>query len=176
MRSLSSRSGALAVCGLLLLHPGAAWAQDQACSGFNWPVDTELGLMSAADPEAVASGGAIAGVPGKAVLLILKPSRAEALPVVSGVKKQAVGGDSFSGWFKITNIEKAGIYHVSLSRDGWIDVAQNSKLVDSSGFTGKRECTVLRKSVRYELAAGETLVQLVGVPSDTIKVTVRPAN
>jgi len=176
MRTVAIALRAMTCSVALIVAPCASFADDQSCIGFNWPVDTEVGWMSAADADTVQSGATIAAAPAKAVVLTLKPSKSETLPVMSGVKKQAVGGDSFSGWFKIGNIEKAGLYQVSLSRDGWIDVAQNGKLTDSTGFTGRRECAVLRKSVRYELATGETLIQIVGSPTETIKVTIKPAN
>lgn len=175
MRTVGSLVGAMAICvGIALSQP--AFAENQACTGFNWPLETEVGWMSASQSESVQSGGKIAALPGKAITLSLKPSKSETLPVVSGVKKQAVGAESFSGWFTIDNVEKAGLYQVSLSKEGWIDVAQNGKLVDSTGFTGKRECLSLRKSVRYELQPGSALIQVVGVTADNIKVTVKPAN
>jgi hypothetical protein len=176
MRIFAVELSTLACSAILLLVSQSAFAEDQSCSGFSWPLETEVGWMRATDSEAVQSGGTIAALPAKAVTLTLKPSKSEPLPVVSGVKKQVVGTDSFSGWVKIGNLEKAGLYQVSLSREGWIDVAQNGKLIDSTGFTGRRECTVLRKSVRYELSQGETLIQVVGAPVDSIKVTIKPAN
>ena len=165
-----------ACVAFLWLSASVASAEDQACTGFSWPLDKEIGWMSAPESESVQTGGKISALPAKAVTLTLKPSKAEDLAVVSGVKKQAVGTDSFSGWFTIENVDKGGLYQISLSREGWIDVSQNGKLVDSTGFTGRRECTVLRKSVRYELAPGATLIQVVGAPADTIKVTIKQAD
>lgn len=176
MRKSAFGLRALACSVLLLAGVASVRAEDQLCTGFNWPLDTEVAWMGASDGDAVKSGGTVTAVPSKAILLTLKPSNSETLPVVSGVKKQAVGGDSFSGWFKIGNIEKAGLYQISMSRGGWINVAQGGKLVNSTGFTGRKECTILRKSVRYELAAGETLIQVVGAPAEDIKVTVKAAN
>lgn len=166
-----------ALLGVLMLHQAQpAFADDAACTNFNWPLETEIGWMAAADSEVIPSGGTISGVPAKAVTLAMQPSDKLELAVVSGVKKQAVGPNKFSGWFKIANVEKAGLYQVSLSREGWIDVVQAGKLLDSTAFTGRRECSLLRKSVRYELPAGETLIQIVGAPADTIKITVKAAN
>jgi len=170
------RLAALAASGGLLLLASAPGFAQEACTGFKWPVDTEIGWMGAADSEAVATGATIPAPLAKALTLTLKPSKAETLPVVSGVKKQAVGSESFSGWFTIDKIEKAGTYQVSLSQNGWIDVAQDGKLVDSTAFTGNHECKSIRKSVRYELAPGSALIQIVGAPAETIKVTVREAN
>lgn len=170
------RLAALAASGCLLLSVSASGFAQEECTGFNWPLNTEIGWMGAADSEAVATGATVPAPLAKAVTLTLKPSKSETLPVVSGVKKQAVGGESFSGWFTIDKIEKGGTYQVSLSKDGWIDVAQEGKLVDSTAFTGNHECKSIRKSVRYELAPGSALIQIVGAPADIIKVTVREAN
>jgi hypothetical protein len=139
MRTVAIALRAMTCSVALIVAPCASFADDQSCIGFNWPVDTEVGWMSAADADTVQSGATIAAAPAKAVVLTLKPSKSETLPVMSGV-------------------------------------AQNGKLTDSTGFTGRRDCAVLRKSVRYELATGETLIQIVGSPTETIKVTIKPAN
>lgn len=167
---------AVVLGGALLVAGNQHSVADEACAGFKWPLDTELSWMGAPDSDTVQSGGKIAAVPAKALTLNLQPSKSLTLPIESGVKKQAVGNDSYSGWLTIENVATAGLYQVSLSREGWIDVAQDGKLVESNGFTGRRECATLRKSVRYQLAAGSTLIQIVGVPAESVKVTIKPAN
>src|SRR5690606_1889710 len=63
---------------------GSAQAQD-ACSGFKWPVETEMAWVTSPDAEAVKSGGDIAALPARAIELKLEPSPDVKLPVASGV-------------------------------------------------------------------------------------------
>lgn len=154
---------------------GSAQAQD-ACSGFKWPVQTEMAWVTSSDAEAVKSGGDIAALPARAIELKLEPSPDAKLPVASGIKKQAVAPGSFSGWFTLAGVPKPGVYQVSLSHHGWIDLAQNGELIQSTAFTGSKDCKTLRKSVRFEIGAGPVVVQVVGVDVDTIRVTVHEAD
>lgn len=150
---------------------GAAAAE--TCTGFKWSVDTEMGWATAPDVEAVASGGKIALVPVKAIELTLMPSPSVSLPVASDIKKQAVSKDSFSGWFTIDGVTKAGLYQISISNHAWIDVAQKDALVPSTAFSGDKDCKVLRKSVQYELGAGPATIQISGAPETPMKLTIR---
>jgi hypothetical protein len=163
---------AFALLGAMAI-PAAA---QEDCTGFSFPVDTEIAWMKAADSEAVEAGAKLPGLPAKAVTLKLKMTRDIALPVKSGRKKQAIGGGTYSGWFEIARLPKGGLYQISLSHDGWIDAAQNGDLVQSQTFSGRPACKAVRKSVRYELGAGALTVQVAGSPVDAVKVTIREAN
>jgi hypothetical protein len=158
------------------LIPAGPAAAQEGCAGFGFPLDTELAWMTAPDAETIETGAKIPALPAKAVSLKLKLSKDVTLPVKSGQKKQAVPPESYSGWFEITSLPKAGVYQISLSLHGWIDAAQNGELVQSRAFTGSPGCKTLRKSVRYEFGTGPLTVEVVGVPADTLKVTVREAN
>jgi hypothetical protein len=153
-----------------------ATAQEDGCTGFSFPVDTEIAWMKAADSEAVEAGAKMPGLPAKAVTLKLKMTRDIALPAKSGRKRQAIGGATYSGWFEIANLPKSGMYQISLSLEAWIDAVQNGELVQSHSFSGRPACKAVRKSVRYELGAGPAIVQVAGSPVDTVKVTIREAN
>ena len=150
-------------------------AAQEDCTGFSFPVDTEIAWMRAADSEAVEAGAKLPSLPAKAVTLKLKLTREITLPVKSGRKKQAIGSGTYSGWIEIANLPKSGVYQISLSHDGWIDAAQNGELVQSQTFSGRPACKAVRKSVRYELGAGPAIVQVAGSPVETVKVTIREA-
>lgn len=154
---------------------GGAQAQD-ACSGFKWPVETEVAWVTSSDAETVKTGGDLAALPSKAIELKLESSPAVKFPVAPGIKKQALGPNSFSGWLTLAGVPKPGLYQVSLSHHGWIDVAQNGELIQSTAFTGSKDCKTLRKSVRFEIGEGPVVIQVGGVDVDTIKVTVHEAN
>jgi hypothetical protein len=166
----------LALAGGVTLST-AVWAEEQAgCTGFEWPLDTELTWMAGSDDVALESGGEIAAPPAKAISLSLQPSKTVTMPVTPGIKKQAVGADSFSGWFTLTRVQKPGLYQISLSDGAWIDAAQNGALVRSSAFTGQKDCKVIHKSVRFEISSGPVTVQISGAPGQKVRLAIRAAN
>jgi hypothetical protein len=153
---------------------GAASAE--TCTAFKWSVAADLTLMAAPETVTVASGGAIASVPSKAIQLQLEPSPGIKFPAASGIKKQAIPQNSFSGWFKIDAIAKPGLYQITIPDHSWIDVVQNDDLVQSTAFSGDPECKTLRKSVQFELGSGPVIVQIGGSAEKTMKLTVREAD
>ncbi len=160
----------------VLLGPIALSANAQeGCSGFSWPVETEIAWMTSPASEPVESGAQLPGLAAKAIALKLKPSGLVTLPVKSG-KKQPVAPDSYSGWFEIKSLPKNGLYQVTLSHEGWVDAIQNGEPVPSQAFTGKKECKIVRKSVRFKLGAAPVTIEISGAPAETIKVAIREAN
>jgi hypothetical protein len=157
-------------CASLFATPALA-----DCTGFKWPLDTELAWFAAGGDVAAKSGDELADVPAKAIAVTLKPSKTVTLPVSAGVKDAAVGSDTFSGWVSFPAGVKPGLYQVTISADAWIDVVQNGALVHSKGFTGRRECDVVHKSVRYEIAPGPVSIQITGAPSEKVRLTVNEA-
>lgn len=97
------------------------------------------------------------------------------MPVAPGVKSQAIGADTFSGWLTLADI-KPGLYQISVSQNAWIDVAQSGAVLHSKAFTGARECKVLHKSVRFEIGSGPLTIEISGAPAKTVLLTVRAAN
>ncbi len=165
--------GAMAIPAAAQEAPATA---EEGCSGFGWPMATEIAWMSAQDLETFDSGAKMPAPPAKAIAVKLKPSKDVTLPVKSGMKKQAVGPASFSGWMEIASLPKAGLYQISLSHEGWIDAVQNGESVLSHGFTGKKGCKAVHKSVRYELGAGPLTVQISGAPTETVTLAIRELN
>lgn len=148
-------------------------ASAETCTGFKWSVETDMNLMAAPESVSVSTGGAIASVPSKAIQLQLEPSPTVKFPATSGIKKQAIPQDSFSGWFKIEAVAKPGLYQITIPNHSWLDVVQNNELVQSTAFSGDPECKTLRKSVQFELGAGPAIVQIGGSAENAIKLTVR---
>jgi hypothetical protein len=159
----------------LVVTVPAGTASAEGCSGFKWPLDTEIGWLNAGDDVTLKSGDEMPETPAKAIALTLQPAKSVTMPVAAGVKPQAVSADSFSGWFNVAKGVKPGLYQVSLSTNGWIDVIQNGKLVPSKGFTGRQECKAIHKSVRYEIGEGPLSIQISGAPAETVRLTIRAA-
>lgn len=145
------------------------------CQGFSWPLEVELGLMSASS-AAVENDAEVAPPSDQAVQMSLTPAASTTLPFKPGVKARAIPQGSFSGWIRIANVPAAGTYQITISHDGWIDAAQGGELLESTGFTGSRGCKILHKSVRYALDPGPLTIQLSGVPVDKVKLTLRRAD
>ena len=61
---------------------------------------------------------------------------------------------------------KPGVYQVTLSSVGWVDVVQNGAALPVTGHTGMKDCAAIRKSVRFEIGSGPFSVQLSGIPQD----------
>jgi hypothetical protein len=75
---------------------------------------------------------------------------------------------------RLPALTKPGIYQITLSDDAWIDVIQNGRYSRSVGSTGRGDCTGVRKSVRLDLDASPIVLQVSGVASDTIAITIGP--
>ncbi len=69
---------------------------------------------------------------------------------------------------------KPGLYQVTLSSEGWIDLVQEGKALDSADHSGVKNCPGLRKSVRFSVGAAPVTLQISGAPAASIKVAIRP--
>ena len=155
---------------LALLAAGAASAESpEACGKFKWSVQRELARI-AEGPAAVANGAAIA--PDKSYHVTLTKDGQSAFAVAPERAPKA-GASAAS---LTINLAAAGTYQVSLSDEGWIDVAQGGRTVKSSGFSGQKGCPGLRKSVRFALVAGATILEISNVEGDSVDLEVEPAN
>ena len=69
--------------------------------------------------------------------------------------------------------EKAGVYQVTLSGEGWIDLVQNGAALNPP-ITRAPRMPGAAKSVRFTVGAAPVALQVSGVPGDSIKVAIRP--
>ena len=88
--------------------------------------------------------------------------------------ERAPGKDTNAAVVSVPKLE-AGRYHITLSAEAWIDVAQNGALVKSSDFSGQRDCPGVRKSVLFDLAAGPATVQITNASAANIDFAIAPA-
>jgi hypothetical protein len=155
---------------LLAAAIGGARADDASgCEKFKWSIARERAWF-AASPKAVAAGADIsAGDGGYAVSLVAGGAAGFAVP-----PERAPKAGTFGGVVK-TSIDKAGLYQITLSDEAWIDVVQNGASVKSAGFSGQRACPGVRKSVRFNLAAGPATLQISNAESAKIDLAVAPA-
>jgi hypothetical protein len=82
---------------------------------------------------------------------------------------------TFAGFASITKAPKAGLYSVSLSAGGWVDVVQDGKLLKPKAFSGATDCDGIRKTMKYELSASPFVLQISGTKEDTVSISIMPA-
>lgn len=151
-----------------VLAPLVAAAPARAdCDHFKWSVARERGWFSASPATLPATGGQ-AEVGAGYALTLAKDAK---LPVAP---ERAPKPNSFAAVLGAPKLE-AGLYQITLSAEGWIDVAQDGKLVKSTDFSGQRDCPGVRKSVRFPLGAGPATVEISNVGADKIMFAIAPA-
>jgi hypothetical protein len=155
----------------LIAAPGLAQAQEgSGCGGFRWPLDRERAALVRADKPSLPNGGALGY--DVAATLGLQPLSAAGLPKVP--ERPPRSTNSFAGHFTMSAPAKPGVYRVTISSEGWIDVLDGGAYLHPIAFTGAKECEGARKSVKFDLPARPLALQFSGVPGDQISVIVSP--
>jgi hypothetical protein len=152
----------IALITLLLVAPAFTQRPEPpGCDKFKWPIDHERALLASAAP--VENGAALSQPAVK-----LKLAIGTALPYAA--TRQSKAG-TYAGFLNVP-APKSGMYRVTLSAGGWIDVFQNGKEVKSAAFTGAPGCDGIRKSVKFDLAAAPYVIEITGVATDSVSVAV----
>ena len=157
---------ALALIAALGLATGAS----ADCDHFKWPLAREK-VWFAQAVEPIEASAEISRLD-QAFALALKPS--DSAGYLLPLKRPAVAG-TYGGVVKVSSIPKPGVYQVTLTREAWVDVVQNGARAQSRNVSRQRDCVEMRKSVRFELAAGPAAVQISGVDSASIVFALAPA-
>ena len=158
---------ALAVCSIA----APCLAQEPVgCDKFKWPLDKERATLNGTDLPKVASGARASWPVPFATTVALVPFADAKLPMAP--ERAPKSPTSFAGFVEVPTPSKAGIYKITLSSEGWIDVIQNGQFVKSAAFSGATGCDGIRKSVKFDLAAQPFTIELSSVPADTIRIAV----
>lgn len=161
--------------GIALLATSAAAQQREepvGCDAFKWSLEGERALLLAPPEASVESGASIQPPVGKAVTIRLKPVAAAGLPMAPERPQRAQDGKA--GFVRIEAPARAGPYRITLAQAGWIDVIQNGRPLRAGAFSGATGCKGVRKSVTFELEAAPFVIQISGVPADSIGLTMTP--
>jgi len=140
------------------------------CDKFKWPLDKERATLNGTDLPKVASGARASWPVPFATTVALVPFADAKLPMAP--ERAPKSPTSFAGFVEVPTPSKAGIYKITLSSEGWIDVIQNGQFVKSAAFSGATGCDGIRKSVKFDLAAQPFTIELSSVPADTIRIAV----
>ena len=159
---------------LLLLGAGPAWAAEEpsGCDKFKWPIERERAALTAPDRAKLASGSELAALPSSGVTLALVTPADAKLPTPP---ERAPKEGTFAGFASIKAAPKAGLYTVSLSSGGWLDVVQDGHFLKPKAFSGATDCDGIRKTVKFELSAAPFVVQVSGTKEDSISIAILPA-
>jgi hypothetical protein len=159
---------------LVLLGSAPAWAAEEpsGCDKFKWNIDHERAALTAPDRVKLASGGELAALPSTGITLALRSPADAKLPTPP---ERAPKEGTFAGFASFTTAPKAGIYTISLSKGGWIDVVQDGHALKPKAFSGATDCDGIRKTMKYEISASPFVLEISGIRDDAVSVVILPS-
>jgi hypothetical protein len=169
---------ALLAAGLLAAGPvgglpgsgSAAAAAPSGCDQFKWPIAREQAALAAPAAEPLASGATLPA--DSAARLKLAPFAEAKLALAP--ERPPKFSPSYAGAFALDAPKAPGVYKVTLSASGWIDVVQDGKFLRPVAFSEAAGCANARKSVKFRFAAEPATLQLTGVGDPDIVIIVSP--
>jgi hypothetical protein len=165
-----SASATIAFAVLLGLIGGGARAQDKdSCDGFKWSVAQERTAFGG-ELKRAASGATIAV--GQAYRIALGPGDRVAF---AAPPERAPKAGSFGAALGLAEIDRPGLYQITLSDEAWLDVVQGGAALKSVAFSGQKNCPGVRKSVRFDLKPGAATIQISNSAGAAINLAIEPA-
>jgi hypothetical protein len=164
----------LVIALILLASGGLARAAEEpsGCDKFKWNIDRERAALTAPDRVKLASGAELAAVPSGGMTIALTAPGDAGLPTPP---ERAPKEGTFAGFTTFNSAAKAGIYTISLSSGGWVDVVQGGNFLKPKAFSGATDCDGIRKTVKYDLAASPFVLQISGIKEDAVSVAILPS-
>ena len=158
---------------LLLVGAAPAWAAEEpsGCDKFKWPIERERAALTAPDRARLASGSEQAALPLSGITLALVAPADARLPMPP---ERAPREGTFAGFTSFKTAPKAGLYTISLSAGGWVDVVQDGHSLKPRAFSGVTDCEGIRKTVKYELSASPFVLQISGSKENAISIAILP--
>jgi hypothetical protein len=162
----------LSVLALVALSwAGSALAQDASgCAKFKWPVDRERSAFGTPGLHTVEQGKPLPGIMDPAIVTLQPVATVTFERPPSRKPKDG----TFAAVLKTPPLAVAGTYQITASDDVWIDMIQDGHVLKPKATTGERDCPNVRKSIRFDLAAGQATVELSGAPASSVKVDFLP--
>jgi hypothetical protein len=159
---------------LLWLGTAPAWAAEEpsGCDKFKWNIDHERAALTAPDRVKLASGGELAALPSSGVTLALTAPADAKLPMPP---ERAPKDGTFAGFASFKNPPKAGLYTVSLSAGGWVDLVQDGHALKPKAFSGATDCDGIRKTMKYAISASPFVLQISGIKENSVSVAILPS-
>ncbi len=152
--------------------PALAAEEPSGCDKFKWPIDHERAALTAPDRTKLTSGNALAALPSSGITLALVAPGDAKLPTPP---ERAPKDGTFAGFASFTTAPKAGLYTISLSAGGWVDVVQDGHFLKPKAFSGATDCDGIRKTMKYELSASPFVLQVSGTKENSISIAILPS-
>jgi len=158
---------------LALLGTTPAWAAEEpsGCDKFKWPVERERAVLTAPDRVRLASGIELSSLPSTGIILALGATAEAKLP---SPPERAPKEGTYAGFASIKAAPKAGLYTISLSTGGWVDVVQDGHFLKPKAFSGATDCDGIRKTMKYQLEAKPFVLQVSGTKEDSVSIAILP--
>jgi hypothetical protein len=165
------RASLLIALVLLGTAPAFAAEEPSGCDKFKWPIEHERAALTAPDRIKLASGGELAALPSTGMTLALHAPADAKLPTPP---ERAPREGTFAGFANFKSAPKAGIYTVSLSAGGWVDVVQDGHFLKPKAFSGATDCDGIRKTMKYEIEAKPFVLQISGTKEGSVSIAILP--
>ena len=164
----------VSIVALLLISVVQAWAAEEpsGCDKFKWNIDRERAALTAPDRAKLTTGAELNALPASGVILNLVTPADAKLPTPP---ERAPRDGTFAGFASVKTAPKAGIYTVSLSAGGWVDVVQDGHFLKPKAFSGATDCDGIRKIMKYELSASPFVLQVSGSKDNSIAIAILPS-
>jgi hypothetical protein len=157
---------------LLAAVPARAAEEPSGCDKFKWNIDRERAALTAPDRVMLASGKELASLPSTGMTLSLSAPAEAKLPTPP---ERAPKEGTFAGFTSFKAPPKAGIYAVSLSAGGWVDLVQDGHPLKPKAFSGATDCDGIRKTMRYEISASPFVLQVSGLKETSVSIAILPS-
>jgi hypothetical protein len=158
---------------LMLLGAAPAWAAEEpsGCDKFKWNIDRERAALTAPDRVKLASGTELGALPSTGITLALAAPAEAKLPTPP---ERAPKEGTFAGFTTFKNPPKAGLYTVSLSAGGWVDLVQDGHALKPKAYSGATDCDGIRKTMKYQISASPFVLQISGTKENSASVAILP--
>ena len=166
------RTSLLITLALLVATPVRAAEEPSGCDKFKWGIERERAALTAPDRIKLASGGELGAPPSTGIALALRMPADAKLPATP---ERAPKEGTFAGFATFKSAPKAGIYTISLSAGGWVDVIQDGHALKPKAFSGATDCDGIRKTMKYEIGASQFVLQISGTRGDSISIAILPS-
>ena len=164
----------VSIIALLLFTAAPALAAEEpsGCDKFKWNIDRERAALTATDQATLTTGAELTALPARGVTLNLVAPADAKLPMPP---ERAPRDGTFAGFASVKTAPKAGIYTVSLSKGGWVDVVQDGHFLKPKAFSGATDCDGIRKTMKFELSASPFVLQVSGSKDNSIAIAILPS-
>jgi len=156
---------------LLAAAPARSAEEPSGCDKFKWNIDHERAALTAPDRARLASGTEMTSLTSSGAILLSAPAEAK-LPTPP---ERAPKEGTFAGFVSFKAPSKPGIYTISLSAGGWVDLVQDGHVLKPKAFSGVTDCDGIRKTMKYEISASPFVLQVSGVRENSVSIAILPS-